>query len=162
MGDGIDPGELLVQEGFSFHDRDCRTRTEVAHSKNRGSVGNDGHRVGLHGTGEGGFTTVPDPPADLCHTGGVDQAQIVPGSDTGLGVRFQDAVLFLVPAHRLIVGSGHGGVGFSAAKNPQLTLPDRDLSTHISIPCMASLIVSPGIREVRTAYLPDRLSRTRA
>ncbi len=76
-GHSVDAGELGEDRGLALHDRQRRTRADIAEAEHRRAVGHDGDRVLLAGefTHLGGV--VRDRHGRLADAGGVDDAQVL-------------------------------------------------------------------------------------
>src|SRR5918994_2118845 len=82
---GVDPGELLEQQGLALHHRQRRMGPDVAEAEHGRAVGDHGHGVALDGELAGVARVGRDRPADPGHPGGVGHRQVVAGAQRHLG-----------------------------------------------------------------------------
>ena len=82
---GVDPGELLEQQGLALHHRHGRLGADVAQAEHGRAVGDHGHGVALDGQLAGVGRVGGDRPADPGHPGGVGHRQVVAGPQRHLG-----------------------------------------------------------------------------
>jgi hypothetical protein len=82
---GVDPGELLEQQGLALHHREGGLGADVAQAEHGRAVGDHGHGVALDGQLAGVGRVGGDRPADPGHPGGVGHRQVVAGAQRHLG-----------------------------------------------------------------------------
>ena len=127
--DRIDVGEALEQYRLAFHHRLRGERAEIAHSKDRGSVGNHRHQVGARGVACGAGRIVGDRLDRDRHAGRISEAEVALG---GHRLRGDDLDLTgpiaLVIEQRLAIGEA-GPAVFCQDLSPSLIgalMADRD------------------------------------
>jgi hypothetical protein len=75
--EGVDPAELLEEDGLAFHHGQRSRWTHVAESEHRGAIAHDGHRVLLDRQRPRLFGIVGDRPRDAGDAGRVRHRQVV-------------------------------------------------------------------------------------
>ncbi len=119
MGEGVNVGEALEEDGLALHDGKGRVGTDVAQAENRRPVGDDGHHVGLGGHFEDGIPVPPDLPAGFGHSGSVGQGQVGHGVDGHLAFDGHLALFRPVQIQGLCVDflASHERTSFAEMKN---------------------------------------------
>ena len=95
-GDSIYITEFFEEDCLAFHNGHGCVGTDVAKTKNRASVGDNGYGVGLHGVFVSSFLVLGDYFAGLRNTGSISNSQILTGLDGSLGHGLQFTVPFFM------------------------------------------------------------------